>query len=63
MTSNPIAVFTPTSKLAFARRILDRAMLSRVHSYSPAPSISEFRSALEALDDVETHLREKGGQS
>lgn len=63
MASSPIAVFTPTSKLAYVRRIVERSMHSRIHSYKPAPSITELRHALEALDDVETALREKGGQS
>ncbi len=60
-TSTMIAAFTPAAKLAYAQRIVDRALASRLHSYTPQPSIMELRQAIEALAEVEAHLREKGG--
>lgn len=58
--STSIASFTPTSQLGFARRIVEREIQSRLHSYVPRPSIDELRQALDSLAAVETTLREKG---
>lgn len=58
--STSIASFTPTAQINFARRILERELNSRLHSYAARPTIDELRQALDSLAAVETTLREKG---